>query len=533
MMGVARLSVKLPCYMVLDKLTNMLNGSFCKCNALSDLQVVQKQSGNRKLITETPIQKSSNIVDSIRDIVGGEYVLTLPGDVAGYVADWTGRYQSNPVAVVCPANTEDVAKVVKLCAAQNIAVVPQGGRTGLCGGGIPCVGQPSVILSLTRMNSVRSIDSAGRTVIVEAGVVLESLHQHALEHDLVFPLMFGAKGSCTIGGNLSTNAGGSNVVRYGNTRELCLGIEAVMPDGSVINALNGLRKDNTGYDLKDLLIGAEGTLGIITAAVFRLVPKPAVTSTAFLSVSSLDAAIEVLNRLQDHSGNAVEAFEFMPQAAIDVICRVFPETRRPLEGRVENGILVEVASSRPYDAEQDEDGSIRLQAEVMELLGDLMEDELVLDAMVAQSEQQRADLWRMRESILESITENGPAYHLDISLPLAQIAPFVSKMDAEMARLGFQPLTVGHLGDGNLHYALAAAEGRDWHALPLEAAKEIVLDHLIRVNGSFSAEHGIGQSKLGEMAKLKQASQLAVMRAIKRALDPKNIMNPGKLIPEI
>ncbi len=484
------------------------------------------------MTAENPIQMSAAIVDAVRDIVGSENVLTLPEDVAGYVRDWTGRYQSKALAIVRPATTEDVAEIVKLCATQNIAIVPQGGRTGLCGGGVPRAGHPSIILSLTRMNAVRSVDPVGRTVVVEAGVVLDVLHQHVLEHDLVFPLMFGAKGSCTIGGNLSTNAGGSNVVRYGNTRELCLGIEAVMPDGSVINALSGLRKDNTGYDLKDLLIGAEGTLGIITAAVFKLVPNPKVTATAFLSLPSLEAAIEVLNRLQDQTGDAVEAFEFMPRAAVDVICKVFPDTRRPLDGDVENGVLVEVASSRPNDSEQGEDGSIRLQIEVMELLGDLMEEGLILDAMVAQSDQQRSDLWRMRESILEAITENGPAYHLDVSLPLGRIAPFVSKMDVEMARLGFQPLTVGHLGDGNLHYALAAAEGQDWESLPLEAAKEMVLDHLIGLNGSFSAEHGIGQSKLGEMAKLKQASQLAVMRAIKRALDPKNIMNPGKLIPE-
>ena len=477
-------------------------------------------------------QETSAITDALGTIVGGTNVLTGAEDVSAYVTDWTGRYPSSALAVVRPANVEEVSQVVKFCASHGLAVVPQGGRTGLCGGGVPLSDQPSVIVSLTRMTAVRTLDPAGRTVVAEAGVVLEALQQQALAQDLVFPLMFGAKGSCTIGGNLATNAGGSNVVRYGTTRELCLGIEAVMPDGSVINALNGLRKDNTGYDLRDLLIGAEGTLGIITAAVFKLFPKPKVTATAFLSLSSLEAAITVLNRLQDHTGNAVEAFEFMPQAAVDVICRVFPDTRRPLQGNVATGILVEVASSRPCDVEEDTDGSIRLQAEVMALLGDLMEEELVLDAMVAQSEQQRADLWKMRESILEAITENGPAYHLDISLPLAQIAPFVATMDVAMARLGFQPLTVGHLGDGNLHYALSAANGQDWESLPLEAAMDSVFEKLTALRGSFSAEHGIGQSKLAEMTRLKDPNQLAVMRAIKAALDPGNIMNPGKLIPE-
>ena len=478
-----------------------------------------------------PNADAHRIADALRAIVGKAHVLTQSEDVAGYLSDWTGVYHSAALAVVRPGSTGEVAEVVKLCNARNIALVPQGGRTGVCGGGVPVAGSPSVVLSLTRLNAIRSLDTDGRTVIAEAGVVLEALHEAALKLDLIFPLMFGAKGSCTIGGNLSTNAGGSNVVRYGNTRELCLGLEAVMPDGSVINALSGLRKDNTGYDLKDLLIGAEGTLGVITAAVFKLFPAPIARSTAFLSVDKLESAITVLNRLQDQTGGGVEAFEYIPQPAVDVICKVFPAIRRPLEGPVAAGILVEVASSRRHDSEQMEDGSIRLEADVMKLLTELMDEGLVLDAMIAQSEQQRADLWKMRESILEAITESGPAYHLDISLPLARIAHFVEKMDAEMLRLGFQPLTVGHLGDGNLHYALSAAEDQDWATLRLETAKEKVFAELTELNGSFSAEHGIGQSKLSVMAKLKEPAQLAVMHSIKTALDPNNIMNPGKLLP--
>lgn len=483
------------------------------------------------MTAQMPNTVSINIDDALRTIVGDAHVLTQPEDVAGYLQDWTGKFRAPALAVVRPGSTAEVAEVVKLCSSLGIAVVPQGGQTGLCGGGVPVDQQDTVVVSLKRMNAIRKLDLASRTVVAEAGVVLETLHAEALKQDLIFPLMFGAKGSCTLGGNLSTNAGGSNVVRYGNTRELCLGVEAVMPDGSVINALTGLRKDNTGYDLRDLLIGAEGTLGIITAAVFKLFPNPSARSTAFLSVVNLEAAIKVLNRLQDHSGGGVEAFEYMPQPAVDVICKVFPETRRPLESPAATGVLVEVVSSRPHDAEEMDDGSIRLETEVMELLGDLMEEELVLDAMVAQSEQQRADLWKMRESILESITEAGPAYHLDISLPLSSIAPFVEQMDAEMDVMGFQPLTVGHLGDGNLHYALSAAKGRDWDTLPLEDAKEKVFALLTQLNGSFSAEHGIGQSKLSVMSKLKEPTQLAAMRSIKKALDPNNIMNPGKLLP--
>ncbi|MFK8076748.1 MAG: FAD-binding oxidoreductase [Granulosicoccus sp.] len=473
----------------------------------------------------------SNIVEDIQAIVGGEYVLTNPNDVAGFVTDWTGQYRSSALAVVSPCTTAEVADLVKLCNARNVSIVPQGGGTGLCGGGVPVAGSSSIIVSLKRLNAVRTFDKASRTVTVEAGVVLETLHELALEHDLIFPLMFGAKGSCSIGGNLSTNAGGSNVVRYGNTRELCLGIEAVMPNGSVVNALTGLRKDNTGYDLKNLLIGAEGTLGIVTAAVFKLFPAPNARATAFLALNKLDAAPTVLNRLQDVTGGGVEAFEYMPQPAVDVICKVFPATRRPLEGQVPNGILVEVASSRPDDSEKQDDGIISLESAVTAVLAELMDEGLVVDAMIAASEQQRRDLWKMRESMLEAITESGPAYHFDISLSLASIAPFVEAMDVEMKQLGFQPLTIGHLGDGNLHYALSAAENQDWNALPLDIATEKVFATLKEMKGSFSAEHGIGQSKLSVMSKMKEPSQLAVMRSIKEALDPNNIMNTGKLLP--
>ena len=460
-------------------------------------------------------------------------MLVEPSDTAAYLTDWTGQYSSTALAVVRPSSTEQVSGIVKACVADAVAVIPQGGRTGLCGGGVPTGERPSIVLSLARMNAIRGFDPASRTATVEAGTVLETLHNAALEHDLIFPLMFGAKGSCTIGGNLSTNAGGSNVVRYGNTRELCLGIEAVMPDGSVVNALTGLRKDNTGYDLKNLLVGAEGTLGIITAAVFKLFKQPVTRVTAFLSVSSLEAATDVLNCLQDRTGGAIEAFEYMPKHAVDVICEQFGDIRAPLSNPVETGILVEVASSRELDSEQTTDGGTRLTDDVMMLLSDLMESGMVLDAMVAQSEQQRADLWHMRESILEAITKNGQAYHLDISLPLSNVAAFVEEMDRAVAGMGFTPITVGHLGDGNLHYALCAAEGCDWSTLPLEAAKRKAFELLTNLNGSFSAEHGIGQSKLDVMRQLKQPSQLAAMRAIKEALDPNNIMNPGKLIPSI
>jgi FAD/FMN-containing dehydrogenase len=456
----------------------------------------------------------------------GDDNLALP-----FRQDWTGQYRAIPLAVVRPKTTQEVSEIVRLCRAQGVSIVPSGGRTGLCGGGVPVSDHSSIILSLERMNAVRALDVDGRSMTVEAGVILQTAQDHARDHGLVFPLTFGAQGSAMIGGALSTNAGGSNVVKYGTTRELCIGIEAVLPDGSVINALTGLRKDNTGYDLKDLLIGAEGTLGIITAAVFKLHPMPLTRTTGFLSLASLSDAPRVLNALQDRTGGGVEAFEYMPLAAVDVICREFPAIRQPLEMPADTGIFFEVASGRKDDAEAGADGDPRLQSMVFAALEELMEEEIILDAMIAQSEQQRLDLWTMRESILEAITANGPAYHMDISLPLAAIAEFVSTMDAAVAPMGFQPLTVGHLGDGNLHYALSAAEGQDWESLPLAQAKAQAFAQLSRLNGSFSAEHGIGQSKLDVMQELKEASQLAAMRAIKQALDPDGLMNPGKFIP--
>ncbi len=361
--------------------------------------------------------------------------------------------------------------------------------------------------------------------------MLETLQNAVGEHDLIFPLMFGARGSCMIGGALSTNAGGSNVVRYGSARALCLGIEAVMPDGSIIDTLHGLRKDNTGYDLRDLLIGAEGTLGIITAATLQLFVQPVAQATAFVSLRSLQDAPALLNILQDRTGGAVEAFEYMPEPVVDAICQAFPDTQRPLNGTAETGLLIEVASTRPIDAEETEGGSPRLNADLLSVLADQIESGAVLDGVVATSERQRTALWQMREAVLESITHAGKAYHFDLALPLQNVALFVSNMDAEIAEFGFRTLTIGHLGDGNLHYALAAPGGVDFDSLPLAAARSAVLDRLAAMGGSFSAEHGIGQSKLDLMRLQKQPSQLAALQAIKHALDPKSIMNPGKLVP--
>jgi FAD/FMN-containing dehydrogenase len=483
--------------------------------------------------TGLTIRLPGELLAGLKEIVGESKV--VKGDSVAaepYCKDWTGQFTGTPIAVVRPESTAQVSAIVKLCQEHGTPMVPTGGRTGLCGGGVPTGSGCSIVVSLERMNAVCTVDVGARSITLGAGVILQTAQEQAREQGLAFPLTFGAQGSAMIGGVLSTNAGGSNVVKYGTTRELCIGIEAVLPDGSILNGLTGLRKDNTGYDLKDLLIGAEGTLGIITAAVFKLSPLPRVRTTGFMSLASLADAPAVLNALQDRTGGAVEAYEYMSAAAVEVICREFPETHLPLDAPAETGVFFEVASSRQDDAEAGEDGETRLQHLVFEVLETLMEAGTVLDAMIAQSEQQRIDLWSMRESILEAITANGPAYHMDIALPLASVAEFVTTMDSAVTDMGFVPLTVGHLGDGNLHYALSAAEGKEWTDLPLTRAKEQAFALLMRLNGSFSAEHGIGQSKLDVMRNLKQASQLNAMRKIKQALDPGGLMNPGKFIPK-
>lgn len=472
----------------------------------------------------------SKIIAELSQAIGAKNLLQTPDDMAPFSTDWTHHFSSAPLAVARPHTSNEVSQIVQICAEHKIAIVPQGGNTGLCGGSIPTQNRKSIILSLSRMNKIRAIDPVARTATVDAGVVLEVLQKKVAELDLLFPLMFGARGSCTIGGNLSTNAGGSNVIRYGNTRELCLGIEAVLPDGSIINALTGLRKDNTGYDLKNLLIGAEGTLGIITGAVVKLAPQPKVRATAFLSLAALKDAGDILNKIQDTLGGTVEAYEYMPRPIIEAICSAFPDIRAPLEQPAEVGILLEVASSRMDDCAELDDGTIALETRLLETLSELMESEHILDATFASSEQHRLELWHMRESVLESIGASGTAYHLDIALPLSNIDGFIKKMDVKAQAEGFRTLTIGHLGDGNLHYALLAEKGRDWDSLDLDGTKAFAFELLAKMNGSFSAEHGIGLTKKDLLNTYKEPSQHQMMRLIKTALDPNNIMNPDKMV---
>ena len=467
------------------------------------------------------------MLTELADIVGAAHVLT-GDDRARWGRDWTGYFPSDPIAVVRPASTGEVAAILRLANDTGTPVVPVSGNTGLAGG---AQANGAIALSLDRMNRIRDIRPEARIAIVEAGVILSDLHAAAEAQGLVFPLTFGAKGSAMVGGVLSTNAGGSNVLRYGNTRDLCLGIEAVLPTGEVIDLMSELHKDNSGYNLRHLMIGAEGTLGIITAAVLKLHPKPRAYATAMVAAPDLEAALVLLNRLQEATGGAVEAFEYMPAAYIAAHMAHKPGARAPFDEMHAVNIMVEVGATAPRDATPGPDGVAPVAAHLDETLAALFEEGLVLDAVVAQNEAQRAEMWARREAAAEVILAAGkPLSNNDIAVPLDKVGTFLARMDARLATLdpGAQPLVVSHLGDGNIHYAVWLSTE---DAAVKSAVTEAVEDEVAALRGSFSAEHGIGQWKLPSMTRRKDPVALATMRAIKRALDPRGILNPGKLLP--
>jgi FAD/FMN-containing dehydrogenase len=467
------------------------------------------------------------ILEKLKQIVGPAHVLT--GDMAaGYGRDWTGAYGSAPLAVLRPGTRDDAAAILRLAHDARLPVVPVAGNTGLAGG---TFAEGALMISVERMNRIRDIRPGARVAVVEAGVILSALHDAAEAQGLIFPLFFGARGSAMIGGVLSTNAGGSNVLRYGNTRALCLGLEVVLPDGRVMDLMGALHKDNTGYDLKDLLIGAEGTLGLITAAVLKLMPKPRAHATAMVAVPALPDALTLLNRLQDETGGAVEAFEYMPADYMARLAACRPDLRPPFATPHAVNILVEVGATAPRDALPLPDGSLPVVTHLEETLAAMMADGAVLDAVVARSEAQRAEIWERREAAAEITFSRGPIVDSDIALPLDGVVPFLERMQVLLPRIdpGAETITVGHLGDGNLHYAVWPS--RDDAALK-DAVRETVEDVVAALGGSFSAEHGIGLSKKSTMARRKDPVALAVMAQIKAAFDPHGIMNPGKLLPE-
>ncbi len=467
------------------------------------------------------------LLDRLRTAIGPDHVLT-GGDMARWGSDWMGVYANTPLAVLRPADTAQVAACMVIAHDTGTPVVPISGNTGLVGGGQATEG---LMLSVDRMNRIRDIRPDGRIAIVEAGVILSTLHLAADDHDLIFPLTFGARGSAMIGGVLSTNAGGSNVVRYGNTRDLCLGLEVVLADGRIMNLMSELHKDNSGLNLRHLMIGAEGTLGIITAAVMKLRPKPRACATATLAVPSLADALQLLNRMQDFTGGGVEAFEYMPRSYIDGHLARIAGARAPFDQPYDVNILIEVAATTARDATPGPDGAIPIVTLLETALGDMLDDGTLLDAVVARTESQRRDMWARREAAAEIAHGQTPFVDTDIALPLDKVAAFFDLVTPRIAAVdaGATAQWVAHLGDGNVHYTVYPQTD---DATLKDHLMHAVEDVVQTLGGSFSAEHGIGQSKMASMGRRKDAVALDVMRAIKQALDPKNILNPGKVFPE-
>jgi FAD/FMN-containing dehydrogenase len=460
-------------------------------------------------------------------IVGDGHVLTSEPDMAPFLTDWRGRFTGKALAVLRPASTAEVAALVCACAEHGVPIVPQGGKTGLVLGSVPDASGKAVVMALGRMNKVRAVDALNRTITVDAGCILQHIQEAAAAEGCLFPLSLAAEGSCTIGGNLSTNAGGTAVLRYGNTRELCLGIEAVTAQGEVWSSLRGLRKDNTGYDLRDLFIGAEGTLGIITGAVLKLFPLPKASITSLVALTSPRRALDLLTLAQDRCGASLTGFELMSDFCLRLVATHFPALPQPFAERHAQYVLIELSSS------ESERHAVSLLETVIE---EALEQSMVDDAVVSTSVAQSRGLWQVREHISMAQAAAGKNIKHDISLPISRIGEFIESTDQQLlaAFPGVALVCFGHLGDGNLHYNVAPPAGVDPEAFLAnqDAINRIVHDAVDAFGGSISAEHGIGMLKREELARYKSPVELAMMRAIKAALDPQNIMNPGKVLPQ-
>ncbi|HVL77296.1 MAG TPA: FAD-binding oxidoreductase [Noviherbaspirillum sp.] len=467
----------------------------------------------------------TDFLEQCRAITGAANVLTEPADMAGYLTDWRRRFTGKARAVLRPGSTDEVAALVRLCASLGIPLVPQGGNTGLVLGSVPDTSGEAVVLSLTRLNRIRAVDTTNNTITAEAGVVLKQLQEAAAESGRLFPLSLAAEGSCTIGGNLATNAGGTAVLRYGNMRELCLGLEVVTAQGEIWNGLRGLRKDNTGYDLRDLFIGAEGTLGIITAATLKLYPRPRAQLTALAATDSPENALRLLNLAQDRCGPALTGFELMSDVCLKLVEKHYPQMRLPFDARHAQYVLLEIS-----DSESEEHANAMLE----DLIGQALEQETIADAVVASSIAQSRALWNLREHIPLAQADEGKNIKHDISVAISHIAAFIRTTDAllQQAYPGCRMVTFGHLGDGNLHYNVSPPEGQspDAFVAHQEAINRIVHDSVQRFGGSISAEHGVGALKRDEIRVYKSELEIRMMAAVKRALDPQNLMNPGKIV---
>lgn len=466
---------------------------------------------------------SAQLIADLRAALGEKGVVTDADDLAPHLSEQRGLYTGTSPALVKPSNTEQVAEIVKICAAYDVPIVPHGGNTGLVGGGIP---DGAVIVNFSRMNKVLSVDPINLTMEVEAGAILADVQAAAEDAGAYFPLSLGAEGSCRIGGNLSTNAGGVHVVRYGNARQLVLGLEVVLADGRIWNGLRGLRKNNTGYELKELFLGAEGTLGIITKAVLKLYPKLQRKSVALAGCGSFDQALELFHIARKRAGDVLMACEAMSGFALSLAERHIEGAASPLEGQHQCYVLLEMGSS---------DADAELDVLMETVLTNAFEATVIEDAVIAQSGQQAEQLWKIRESIPEAQKHEGGSIKHDVAVPVSKTPEMIAKATQLVENLipGVRVVAFGHLGDGNIHFNLTQPEGSDkqeflshWHAV-----NEQVHDLVQSMNGSFSAEHGIGQLKTGEMARLKSDVELDLMRTLKSALDPQNLLNPGKVIP--
>jgi len=465
------------------------------------------------------------LIGRLRALLGEAAVIADADGMAPYLADWRGRYRGSARCVLRPGSTEEVVAVVRMLAAAGVPMVPQGGNTGLCGGATADGSGRAVVIQLGRLQRVRAIDATNNTITVEAGCTLRQVQDAAAEADRLFPLSLAAEGSCEIGGNLSTNAGGVHVLRYGNTRELTLGLEVVLPDGRLWDGLRGLRKDNTGYDLKHLFLGAEGTLGIITAAVLKLFPRPKASAVAWLAVDSVAAAVDLLSRMRSRFGERITAFELIGRSALELVLKNIPRTRPPLLGTSPWSLLIEAGESLP-----DVDVAAALEA----ALAEEMESGRVADAAVARSLAQAQDFWRLRENISEAQKVEGVSIKHDIAVPVSRIPEFIARADTDLALAfpGVRIVAFGHVGDGNLHYNLSQPEaGANAEFIALTPrANRIVHDIVASLGGSISAEHGIGQLKRDELRRYKPRVEVELMARVKAALDPGGIMNPGKVL---
>ena len=473
------------------------------------------------------------IIEALTAILGDKNIITDKTEMSPFLEDWRGNFKGDATAILMPTSTEQVSKILQIADEENLYIVPQGGNTGLVGGGIPDASGKMFVLTLSRMKQVRSFSKDNRSMTVEAGCILQELHELADQNDLYFPLNLAAKGSCSIGGNLSTNAGGINVLRYGNTRDLCLGLEVVLMGGEVMNLLTSLRKDNTGYDLKHLFIGGEGTLGIITAASLKLFPKPTARATALAAIPNPQAGIELLSALKTASGDIVEAFEIMPRDIFAIVEKQFPTLPCPIKPIPEFAILMEIGSSDPEMATLTADGTSPIIEKLEAFLAQEFETGRVLDAVIAQNEAQRTAMWDIRENSPESTKRESTPVNTDISVSLSDFSRFyematdnVKAIDPEVRICGY-----GHLGDGNVHFNVVERLGGDpsWKQ-KRGAIFDAIYQALYACNGSISAEHGIGTMKAEQLKQVKDPVALATMHAIKKTLDPKGLLNPGKVL---